>query len=475
MKLIKRLDKKLAEIDQLIGRSDYTWQPIPGSPQEVAYHSPADELLFGGQAGGGKSDLILGLAITQHQRSLILRRRATDLSAIISRARDLTGAIGSTAMSLDGGKLIEFGGCKDENSKFKYKGRAHDLKAFDELSEFTQTQYEFICGWNRTANPGQRCRIIATTNPPDTNDGRWIMTRWAAWLNPAHPNPAKSGEIRWFLGDREVPNGNPINGEYPRSRTFIRSSVEDNPYLMLTGYDRLLDNLPDGLREKLRYGDFNLSIEDSPRQVLPTIWVEAAQQRYINQEFENGPTTLGVDPARGGNDRTVIAVRQGNRFDVHTYPGKLTPDGNTVVQLILNHWIQDAPINVDVVGIGASVVDQLRDVNLPVVPINFGSRSVARDRTGLLKMANMRSALYWNLRDLIDPQASANIAISSHPQVLPELTAALYRLTGGRVQLESKDEIRERLTRSPDIADAIVLAAWSDMPYISSFTSGTQP
>ncbi|MGA0200449.1 MAG: LAGLIDADG family homing endonuclease, partial [Prochlorotrichaceae cyanobacterium] len=114
------------------------------------------------------SDLIIGLALSQHKRSLFIRKHWTDLSAILSRIRDLTGAQGSAQIRLDD-RLIELGGCKDANSKQKYRGRPHDLKAFDELSELRQEDYEFISAWNRTAEPGQRCRIVATTNPPDTN------------------------------------------------------------------------------------------------------------------------------------------------------------------------------------------------------------------------------------------------------------------------------------------------------------------
>ena len=468
MKFLNRIDRRLAYLDSLFGEHSITWSPIPDSPQQQAYYSPSDELLFGGQAGGGKSDLILGLAITQHKRSLILRRRKTDLSAIISRARDLTGALGTASMII-GDRLIEFGGCKDEASKIKYKGRPHDLKCFDELSEFTQSQYEFITAWNRTADPGQRCRIIATTNPPDTNDGRWILERWAAWLDPSHPNPAQSGELRWFLGNKEVDGPEPVNGEYPRSRTFIRSSVEDNPYMLASGYDRLLDNLPDGLREKLRYGDFTFEIEDNPRQLIPTGWIEQAQQRYIDGEFTEGQIVLGVDPARGGRDRTVIAVRRGNRIDVYSYAGSKTPDGQTVVQAILQHWVEGAPIHVDVVGIGASVVDRLREMSYPVVPLNFGSKSVSRDRSGLLRMLNLRAECYWKMRDFLDPQWNPTIAIAPDSQLLTELSAARYRLVCGGIQVESKEEIYQRLLRSPDLADAVVMAAYASISYSSAF------
>src|SRR5271154_6775018 len=81
-------------------RRQVLWTSLPDrdgqpSPQRLAYESPADVLGFGGAGGGGKSDLILGLAVTQHRRALIFRREAKQLQAMIDRAREILGARGS--------------------------------------------------------------------------------------------------------------------------------------------------------------------------------------------------------------------------------------------------------------------------------------------------------------------------------------------------------------------------------------------
>src|SRR5262245_18007169 len=83
---------RLAELDRLLPRPPL-WEPQPG-PQAAAYDSPADVLGYGGAAGGGKSDLILGLAVTRHRRSLILRRESVSGRGLIDRARELLGALG---------------------------------------------------------------------------------------------------------------------------------------------------------------------------------------------------------------------------------------------------------------------------------------------------------------------------------------------------------------------------------------------
>ena len=81
-------DRLFEEAKQIIG-SDI-WIPNPG-PQTGAYYSEADLLLYGGQGGGGKTDLIAGLALTQHQRSLLLRPQYTDLGALIERVVAIAG------------------------------------------------------------------------------------------------------------------------------------------------------------------------------------------------------------------------------------------------------------------------------------------------------------------------------------------------------------------------------------------------
>ncbi len=103
----------LAEANAILG--DLVWVANVG-PQSEAYSCQADELFYGGQAGGGKSDLLLGLALTAHQRSLILRRVHRDVGSLIDRTPEILGTRsgynGQTHIwwRLDG-RTLEFGGC----------------------------------------------------------------------------------------------------------------------------------------------------------------------------------------------------------------------------------------------------------------------------------------------------------------------------------------------------------------------------
>jgi hypothetical protein len=150
------------------------WSPNPG-PQAQAFACEADELFYGGQAGGGKTDLGLGLALAAHKRSLILRRINKDAVKLVERVAQILGHRGGYNGQLQrwklGDALIEFAGCEHEDDKHRFKGDPHDLIYFDEGTDFLQSQYRFVIGWNRSADPHQRCRIVVGSNPPTTSEG----------------------------------------------------------------------------------------------------------------------------------------------------------------------------------------------------------------------------------------------------------------------------------------------------------------
>ena len=279
----------------------------------------------------------------------------------------------------------------------------------------------------------------------------------------------RRGELRWYTTvdgkDVEMPNGDPvmINGDLvtPLSRTFIPAFIEDNPYLMATNYKAKLQGLPEPLRSKMLLGDFRAGREDDAYQIIPSEWVRLAQERWRARTKPDLPMTqMGVDVARGGRDKTVFTPRYGNWFDWQTtFPGKATPDGQTVAGQVVLAAGPKAMIGVDVVGVGSSVYDHLKDLpDLNVVPINGAAASMAKDKSGVLGFVNLRAENWWLFREALDPASGQDIALPPDAELKADLCAPKWKLTARGIQVESKEDLIARLGRSPDKGDSCIYA-----------------
>lgn len=447
------------------------WVPLPG-PQTWAYESEADEIFFGGAAGGGKSALILGIAGTLHQSSIIFRREYPQLKELVNQSRRFFGSVGKYNGQDHTWKLdereLEFGAVQHEWDVQKYQGRPHDFIGFDELPQISRSQYRFLSAWNRTTVPGQRCRIVATGNPPQNAEERWVIEEWAPWLDKQHPNPAKPGEVRYFTVKEEktiwLPSDDPIaigsRVVKPRSRTFIPSMLKDNPLLSTTDYGTLLENLPEPWRSQLLEGDFTAGMEDDPQQVIPTAWVNEAMKRWKPDGCDAKLSCIGVDIARGGKAKTVASKRYGFWWArLLKWPGYRTPDGPSVADLLQVHVMEnptEVKTNVDIIGVGSAVFDEFKRRGWSCTAINFAKATKGTDRTGLLHFSNYRSWAYWCVRDLLDPSNGHEAQIPPDAELLGDLTAPKWKSTGGVIQLEKKEDIEKRLGRSVDCGDSFV-------------------
>lgn len=473
--LAKTLDEKVTEIE-LTGKlvTPIDWHPFPGSPQELAYHCQAEETLYGGQAGGGKTSLSIGLALTgPHHRCLILRRESAQLSDIKIKLQELVDSYGGGPIVKLPDRTIEVGGCQLVGDWRKYKGREQALMVFDELSEFDETQYLSITAWNRS--PRDPCRILATTNPPTDLSGQWVLRRWSAWLDEKHPDPAASGEIRYYYRDSEgneketkTPDPVDVDGTptVPKSRTFIRASVSDNPLMMAAGYDKTLLALPEPLRSQLAFGSWTAGVEDDAYQVMATEHVKAAQARWIPEPPPGVPLAcVAIDPARGGSNCSAIAFRYGEWLDVEKTEGANTKDGPELMSWAISVMVRrginprEASLFIDVIGIGASAYDMFRRANYNIVGVNSSKPSTFRDRSRKLEMTNIRAELWWNARERLEPNDSARLMLPPGPgtEVLSDLTTPRWKLMLRGIQIEEKKEIVKRLGRSPDVGDALVM------------------
>jgi hypothetical protein len=461
-------------LSNMLGKSQPVWLPQEG-PQTKALESRADVLFYGGSAGGGKTDLLIGLAFQYHINSLLMRREGTQFRGIVRRCTEMLGSRDgySAAPSKQWryeDKLVEFGSCPHLGDEQVHQGIPHDLLGFDEITHFLEFQFRFLSTWLRSVTPDQRCRVVATGNPPTTSDGSWVREYWGPWLDPVCPVQAQPGDLLWYVTNPEtgedtlVESGEPLMmGEEivrPLSRTFIPSNVDDNAFLLSTGYKTQLQSLPEPLRSQMLHGDFSAGLEDNAWQVIPSAAVRAATERWKRPETLAKMTSMGVDVARGGRDNTVIARKHSDWYDeLLKFPGASTPNGQSVVALIIQHQHDRASVAIDVIGVGSSVVDHMQDNKANVVPIN-GSASAedATDVTGQFGFTNLRSKIHWQFREaLTDPQR--RVALPPDPVLIADLCSVRYTVVGGKIKVESKDDIIKRIGRSPDDGDAVIYAS----------------
>lgn len=476
--------------------SHMKWIPNPG-PQTDAFFSPADVLLYGGQGGGGKSDLGLGLAFTEHRRSLILRRKYANLGALTERAIEINesrnGYNGSPPPLLRtaDGRYIQFAGNQHLGDEQDWQGQPFDLKVFDEATQFLELQIRFHLGWLRSTDPGQRCRAILGTNPPISADGDFIIGMFRPWLDLTHPNPAKHGELRYYVvvedgTDLEVPVTDltrdaqgrwqhkelATNEGKPRlatSRSFIPAKLSDNPYLARTDYASRLDALPEPIRSAVRDGNFMAARSDADYQVIPTQWIIEAQARWKEDGWKNwNQSAMGLDPAGGGKDSEVLTWRHACWYapPVVTQGEKTgTPQGATLN--IFGNRRDNAPVIVDVGGGYASGIQvRLTDNNVPMIAFNGADEGIGRTKDSNIPFANRRAEAWWRFREVLDPNqpGGSQIMLPPDPELRSDLAAPCYMPNAleksGVVQIESKQEIRKRLGRSPDRGDAVVMCHW---------------
>jgi hypothetical protein len=417
--------------------------------------------------------MLVGLAVQAHTKSIIFRREYSQIRGLEDEAAKLLGARdGYNATEKvwrhSGGRVLEFGSVPHEWDREKYQGRAHSFIGFDEITHFTPSIYRYLIGWNRSDVKGERCRVVVTGNPPTTAEGRWVVEYWAPWLDPNHPNPAKPGELRWFTTikgeDVELPGPDPIEVDgrvvTPRSRTFIAAKLEDNPALMDSGYAAVLESMPEPLRTMMREGRFDLGQQDDDFQVIPSAWVDQAMSRWSRQRPDDPMTSMGVDVAQGGADETVISRRHGSWFDeIIARKGIDTKDGPAVAGLIVQYMRDGCEVNIDTGGgWGGSAFDHLKHQNVKIRGVLGSSGSSAKTKDRQLGFINKRAETWWKLREALDPNFAKPVALPPDPQLRADLCSPRWKLVPRGIQIESKDDIRKRLGRSPDRGDAVVLA-----------------
>lgn len=233
------------------------WSPQPR--QQAFMERPEDEALYGGAAGGGKSDALVIEATRQvhipHYKGLILRKTFPQLEELIDKSRRYYPEAFPKARYneskhtwyFESGAKIIFGSMQHSKNKLDYQGKSYDFIAFDELTHFTYEEYIYLISRNRANGPGTKVYMRSTANPGGIGHG-WVKDRF---ITAAEPMTTIWEKVEWLEdGKRRT--------RY-KSRIFVPSSVFDNKILLANDPDYLakLASLPEAERKALLYGDWD--------------------------------------------------------------------------------------------------------------------------------------------------------------------------------------------------------------------------
>lgn len=231
----------------------------PQAKQAAFLRRPEYEALYGGAAGGGKSDALLAEALRQvhipYYSAIIFRKTYKQLGELIDRSLWVYKRAYPRARwngsehfwAFPSGAKIYFGNMHRAQDRHNYQGKRYDFIGFDELTHFSWDEYSYMFSRNRPGGPGTRVYIRGTTNPGGVGHG-WVKDRFITSAAPLTPV--------WGKLAVNDPDGNTI--EVWRDRVFVPASVFDNKILLSNDPNYLanLAMLPEAERQALLYGDW---------------------------------------------------------------------------------------------------------------------------------------------------------------------------------------------------------------------------
>ncbi len=451
-----------------------TLKPQQGS--QVAFlENSAQELLYGGEAGGGKSWCLIAEPLRwigyKDFRFLIFRRTYPRLEPLIWEAIEMYKPFGAKyneskkIFKFPSGAIGTFAHMQHVKDMYDFQGKQFDYIAFDEITHFAKVQYMYLWRSLRGLNP-KIPRLMRATANPDGEGLLWVIARFI--------DPLKPGEIKRFvtLNDRDVA----LKDDEPggTSRCFVQSFRQENRALMDNDpeYESRLDMLPEHIKRAHKYGSWDLY--DQPFQLIKTKWWKDALNG--NNKTKDGINALGCDYAET-TDQCTICIGSGNQVQKFLeYPGMKT---NHFADIIYKEHVMRGKgftmTGVDSVGPGVGVYHNLAEQDrlgdrvfaCEYKDINFDRMMKARHID--LQFDNWRTQAWWKFRDDMErgridlsPLQSEKGFYDGLHLLQEETLAHTYEIVNGKLKIVSKKILRdeEHLGRSPDRADALVIWNW---------------
>lgn len=314
------------------------------------------------------------------------------------------------------GSLIYYGGLQEDRSggtamESPVKSMNLGWAAVDQAEEISELSFVWLDTRLRLKRPGIQYHIYLTANPAPC----WLRERFVLDKRPNH--------------------------------RFIKALPADNPHLPAGYVENLRRNLPHDLAEQLLAGDWD--IDNIKNYLFPWSKLKASIDREVDM---TGIKICGIDCAREGGDKTVYMLRQGGELlKVVWWDHALTTFSAAKIARLLR---EDNPfiINVDAIGVGAGITDPLIDEGFNVRAVNTSVPALEND-VYLNKRAEYYNKLWFLFRD-----EKISIPEQYSDDITKDLQAIRYEFDKGRLRIEDKKSMKKRIGRSPDFADALVLA-----------------
>lgn len=412
------------------------YQPKP--KQIVAHKCRAKYVLFGGAMGGGKSWFLCAEAIKQAmkfrgnrlvivRKELSVLRRTTLVTFLSICPKEIITSFNQTSLEVNfiNGSTLTFidANISKDPMLQKIKGLEIGWFGIDEANEVSVEVYSLL---------KTRLRWILPNKETPEYEGRLTSNPEPCWLIPVFIQSANVDEV--YIQSLTTDNYD----EHSEYVLNLKEAFKDNPNLL----------------RKYLYADW--SLVDTINQLIPSEAIRKASNKVKGLQV----TSLGVDVARYGDDKTVFTVlKDGNIELIESYPQTaLTEVTTRTIQLIHEYNIDPDYVGIDAVGVGAGVVDSLKMQGYDVIEIQGGAKPEESLYDEAFKPYNLRSQMYYELRkDIIEGQVGNLV----NEGLKLELQALKYEIYSDKtVKVASKEAIKKLLGRSPDFADSLVYANW---------------
>lgn len=445
------------------------YDPRRNEKQILFHEAPESYKLYGGAMGGGKTGALIneGIALNLDYPGnfgLLMRKtwpsfRDTTLPQLEKFLDlELVGDWNHTdkMIYMINGSKIRYGGTGDKpNDWEKFMSGEYGWIALDQAEQFTLLEYQMLATRLRLMLPGIRYFFLLSCNP---NIG-WI----------------KEIFIESNLEDH----------------VFIPALPEDNKENLPPGYiERMEKILTPKQRKALLKGDWEAVGE--PDNVYTYIEVQKAARRHVEA---SEPIEIGGDIARSGDDETVIILREGLKITIHN-----RAQGHDLMRTageiwkccqnrIIPKWkwrLKKITIKIDADGIGAGVVDRVKEqrrekeklyTDMILKMVDKKKRDVLNEQGYRVRIKiieihgaararepavykNQRAEIHWGMRELL-----GDLDIPNDRELMTQLMAIKYKTnSAGQIQIEDKESIKERLGRSPDVAEGVIYSLASIKP-----------